>query len=420
MRFFRAHFLCRCLVWLTLLVTSAQAAETSIEGGASFNYKHDDNIRITPVNEITLSGITLDAYVDAAYSTERFSATTYLKLGIERYDTVDLDTDNPLLDEPSTSDFDNESQDFNTQLSYAWERHSLSVYGRYWRDSTLNTQFQDTGLGGLREIEGATDRATSTANATWQWQLTERQVLDTTLQWQTVDYESAFYIGYDYNSIVTNWSYVLNERLRLQVQPYFSRYQNESNTAITSDSLGLQVGAIWGVTERWQLDALVGSTLVSTQRSGEVPIFNPETGQVEFVELEDQDSTNFSGNITLGFDEQYYGFSANLSASISPSGDGVLRQNSEARLKYYWKPRERVRLDINARVGRSETTGDRVDDERDYSQAGIRLGYQFAQDWWFLTSYRYRVQEYERNGQGEGNGNSISASVSYRLPREVL
>jgi hypothetical protein len=30
------------------------------------------------------------------------------------------------------------------------------------------------------------------------------------------------------------------------------------------------------------------------------------------------------------------------------------------------------------------------------------------------------VQEYERNGQGEGNGNSISASVSYRLPREVL
>jgi len=412
------------LLALALAQGSTQAAETTIKGGTSLNYKYDDNIRVTPTNQITLSGLTLDGYVDAAYATPRFEATAYLKLGIERYDSVDLDTDDPRLEEPETSDFDNESQDFNANISYDWERHTLSLYGRYWRDSTLNTQFQDTGLGGgLRQIEGATRRTTSMARGGWQWQLTERQLLDTTLQWQTVDYESAFYVGYDYNSIVTNWSYLLNERLRLQVQPYFSGFENDADRAVSSDTLGLQVGAIWSITEKWVLNGLVGSALVSTEFGGP-GIFDfqkfLETGEITFIKLEDQDSTSFIGDVTLSFDEEYYGFSANISSSISPSGDGILRQNNEGRLTYYWKPRERMRLDIDARIGRSDTTGDLIDDQRDFSEAGVRLGYQFRQDWWVSARYRYRTQDYERHGQGEGSGNRVAVSVSYRLPKEIL
>jgi hypothetical protein len=404
----------------------ASAGESTVKGGSNLSYKYDDNIRVTPSNQVTLSGVTVDAYVDANYKTPRLEASTYLKFGIERYENVDLDTDNPNLEQPETSDFDNESLDFKADVAYDWEHHTLSLYGRYWEDSTLNTQFQDTGLGGLREIEGATKRTTYIARPAWQWQLTERQLLDTTLQYQTVDYESAFYVDYDYASIVSNWSYVLNERLRLQIQPYFSLYENDADVLqITSDTLGLQFGAIWAVTEKWQLNGLVGSALVNTEFDGpgsQVFDFDYflETGEVRFTKREDQEDTSFIGDVTLAFDEEVYGFSANASSQILPSGDGILRKNYEARLKYYWKPRERLRLDIDTRISRSDTTGGRVDDARDFAEAGIRLGYQFAEHWWLSARYRYREQDYERNNEGKGDGNTIEASVSYRLPKEIL
>jgi hypothetical protein len=409
------------LMALALYHGSAQSAEKTVKAGASLNYKYDDNIRVSPTNQITLSGLMLDGYVDAAYATPRFEAAVHLKLGIERYDNISLDSDDSSLEEPKTSDFDNESVDLNSEISYDWERHTLSLYGRYWRDSTLNTQFLDTGLGGFRQIEGASRSTTSTARTGWQWQITDRQLLDSSLQWQTVDYESALYVGYDYLSANSNWSYVLNERLRLQLQPYFSRFENDANVAVKSDTFGLQVGGIWSITEKWQLNALVGSSLVSSEYSGGgFSIFNPETGQIEFVELEDQDSTSFTGDVTLGFDEEYYGFSVNVSSAISPSGDGILRQNSEARLRYYWKPRERLRLDFDARFGSRDTTGDRVDDKRDYAEAGVRVGFQFAKDWWVSARYRYREQDYERNNLGKGDGNLFLGTVSYHLPEEIL
>jgi hypothetical protein len=164
----------------------------------------------------------------------------------------------------------------------------------------------------------------------------------------------------------------------------------------------------------------VGSALVSTERSGGFFVFNPETGQVEFIELEDDENSSFIGDVTLGFDEEYYGLSMNVSASVSPSGDGILRQNNEVRLSYYWTPRERIRLDFDASIGLSDTTGDRIDDQRDFTQASVRVGYQFVESWWLSMRYRYRTQEYERNGLGEGSGSNISVSLSYRLPKEIL
>lgn len=414
-------FGCGCSVaCLALLSLGAHSAETSLKGGSSLNYTYDDNIRVTTNNQITLSGTKLNGYVDAAYSTARFSATSYLKLGIERYDYVDLDTDSEILVQPKTSDFDNESQDLNATLSYGWEHHSLTADVRYARDSTLNTQFEDAGSAGLREIEGASQRTTSTAKTQWRWQLTERQQLDTTFQWQIVDYESAFYTGYDYNSIVSNWNYELNERLSLQVQPYFSKFENDRDIPVASDTLGLQVGAIWDITEKWQLNALAGSARVTNKRSGFAILPNPVTGLPEVVELKDEENSSFIGDITLGFAEERYGLSANVSASVSPSGDGVLRQNNRAELKYYWTPRERMRLDIDGQLGLSDTTGNRVDDERIFSQLGVRLGYQFIENWWVSARYRYRTQENDRIAQGEGRSSSVRIGVSYRLPKEIL
>jgi hypothetical protein len=411
-------------VLLSLLVP-AIAAETAVKAGAGITYKYDDNIQVSPENQISLSGWVMDGSVNARYSTARFEASAYVKLGIERYDDVDLDTNNPLLKEPKTSDFDNESADVTTNVSYDWERHNLALQASYLRDSTLNTTFLDTGLGGIRELEGATRIERTTLRPAWQWQLTERQTLDSQLQWQRAEYQSNRYIDYDYASATFNWTYAWNERFSVQLQPNFSRYENKAASSVESDTVGLQGGFIWAIKEKWRLNLLAGASQVSTEYDSEgFFVFNPETGLVELVEIEDQDSNAFTGDATLTFDEEYYGFSANVSSRYAPTGNGTLRQNSQGRLRFYWKPRQRMRVDIDAVIGREESSDDRIDNKRDFSQAGVRFGYQFAEDWWLSASYRYRTQEASRpllvQDQAKATGNTVSVGVSYRLPEEIL
>ena len=406
---------------VTLGSTVVLAAETTLKAGAGLNYKYDDNVRVTPINAIELSGAVATGFVKSEYSTERFSLIGDAKVGVERYGDIELDSDDPALAEPKASDFDNESLDLTLDFAYQWELHRVSLEGRYWLDSTLNTQFTDTGLGGLREIEGATERETISIAPAWNWQINQRQELDVQAGWRQVEFESDLYVDYDYSNLVFNWAYFLNERMRLQLQPMFSRYENKANFAVTSDTFGLEGGLIWSVTEKWQLNLLAGSTRVYTEYGGGgFFVVNPDTGLIEFIEIDDQDANGFTGSAALTFDDEYHGFSFNISSRVTPSGDGVLRQTDEARATYYWKPFERIRLDFDARIGQSDTTEERARDARDYSEAAVRFGYQFAQQWWLSARYRYRTQEFERNGLGEGTGNLFNVGISYRLPEEVL
>ena len=109
-----------------------------------------------------------------------------------------------------------------------------------------------------------------------------------------------------------------------------------------------------------------------------------------------------------------------MSSSVNPSGDGVLRQQSQARLIFFWTPIERMRIDVDALVGQNSSTDDRIDNDRDYRQAGVRLGYQFLQEWWLSARYRYRQQDISRNLAGAGSGNSVFVTLSYRLPKEIF
>ncbi|MEH6591234.1 MAG: hypothetical protein V7746_13330 [Halioglobus sp.] len=392
-----------------------------MKSGAGLNYKYDDNIRVSAVDPLALGGVTLDGFVDGRYATQRMEAMAYLKLGVERYDHVSVSEDNPLLIEPTASDFDNESYDLNGSVSYSWELHSVSMFARSARDSTLNTQFQDTGLGGLREIEGSSPRDTVSVRPSWRWQLTERQQMDTSIDWQTVDYENSRYVDYDYVAAVVGWSYLLSEQMQLQIQPRVSRFENEANISVKSKTLGLQGGFIWSINEKWKLDLLAGGTRVHTEYgSGGYFVFNPETGQIEFIEIEDQDNNGFTGDLSLNFSEEYYGFVAKMSSGVSPSGNGVLRYNNRAQLTFYWNPRERMRVDIDAIVGQNDSTDDRVSNKRDFSEAALRIGYQFAENWWASARYRYRTNETERSISGAGSSNLLSATLSYKLPKEIL
>ena len=406
---------------LALLPAYAWAAEVAVTGGASVSSSYDDNVEVAPINEISLTGFKADGFLELLYATPLLQTTTRLTLGADRYTQVELDSDDPQLKEPGASDFDNERYGVSTDLTYERERHSLYFYAGFLRDSTLNTSFADGALGGRRQIEGATEIDTTIVRPGWRWQLTERQVLDTNLSAQFADYESDLYINYDYYAVQTTWFYVLNELMQLQVRPLASRYENAAAFAITSDTYGLETGIVWLVNEKWKLNVLGGVTQV-TSDFGDAGyfIFNPVTGQIEFIEVEEETNNGFTGSGELTFEEEIYGFSMNLLSNYTPSNNGYLQQETQARTNFYWKPQERWRLDLSAQLGETDTSGGQVNNNRTYGEAAIRVGYQFAEQWWVSGRYRYRQQEYERNLLGSANGNTLFAEVSYRLPKEIL
>jgi hypothetical protein len=409
-----------CLSMMQLTMENARAAETSLAGGAGLNYKIDDNIRVATTNRISLSGWIVDGWVIAKYASPRMEADLDLKLSSERYQDTDLDRATEGAQEPEPSDFDSDNQDVNGNLSYVWERHQLALNARYWRDSTLNTQFLDTGLGGLRQIEGATRRESVSVRPNWLWDITERQQLNTSMQWQAVDYESLLFVDYDYETAQMNWSYMLSERMQFQVAPHYSNYENEAVAPVTSVTYGLQAGFVWAISEKWKLDFLGGTSHVETEIDGGYFIFNPEKFEIEYIEFEDQKGEGFTGNISLELSEEMYGARLNVSSRYSPSGNGYMQLNTEGRATFFWEPKARLRFDIDTRVGQSDSGDDRVDNEREYSEVGFRVGYQFAEKWWMSTRYRYRTQEYSRSDAGQGSGSHIAVSISYKLPKEIL
>jgi hypothetical protein len=401
--------------------THSVAAETSVVSNMSAGYRYDDNINIATTNKIALSGLELDGSVALRYAASRWSSGATFKVGADRYQHLDLRSDDPELEEPKASDFDNETYSVFGDLRYDWERNTGTLSAGYSSDSTLNTQFTDTGLGGLRQIEGSSYKDTFVISAGWHSELTERQVLDAAISAQSVEFDSDRYVNYDYLSAQFTWSYILNERLRLNARPLYSHYENKADFAVTSETYGLEAGLLWVIDEKWTLDVLAGGTDVSTEYSSDgFFIFNPVLGQIEFVELEDASSNGFTGSLALTFKDEYYGVSANLDSSYSPSGNGFLQESNRARVTAYWKPRQRLRLDVDVLTGYNDTSGDSLKNKRTFSEAAIRVAYQISNEWWLSARYRYREQDYERNNQGQGRGNLVTVSVSYRLPKEIL
>ncbi|MFV8816181.1 hypothetical protein [Haliea sp. E17] len=402
------------------LSARAISAETSISGSAGFEYEYNDNIRITPENRISLSGWLANAGVSGRWATPRFSAESTLRLYSEHYDSADSKDLSPNFAEPDADDFDSDNQDFSASIAYDWERQRLSLYGQYRRDSTLNTQFLDTGLGGLAQIQGATREERIVLRPEWSWQLTERQRLQSTLQWQEVDYESELFQDYDYSLMNVAWSYLLNERLYLQMVPNYALYRNRALNSVESTTYGLQAGVIWAFSEKLRFNVLVGATEVSTKIDGGYYTFDIENFRIVFVEFEDQDSNGFTGNMSVDFQEEQYSLNFTMFSRYSPSADGGLREDSQASFVWNWEPVERLRLDVDTRYGLSKRASSAIAQEREYGEVGVRIGYQFAENWWVSGRYRYRTQQYKAASAGAGDSNLVSAGVSYRLPREIL
>lgn len=427
----------------------SHSAELSYTAGADLRYKYDDNIRLTADDKVSLQGWIASGFWKGKYKTDRLEANADLGLEFERYTNTSLSSDNPFLAEPEAKDFNSDNQDLKGDITYKWERHDLALEGRYWRDSTLNTEFADTGttvvvdgtLGIERTVEGASRREEKFIRPVWTWQATERQRLQTSFVAQNVGYESERFTDYQYRTFTVNWSYALSERWYIQAEPYWSHFKNDGiaindvfiqqpgggivfgngQQKVQNDTFGLRGGFYWDINETMTLNALLGGARVKTENEGLAPEFVvvlPPAVTV-FAPVKGEATNNaFIGNITYDWEMERFGLDVSLDSNVQPSGDGILRTVSQGKFNVFWNLTDRQKFEVQTLLGYNRSTDDRIEDGRVYRELALYYGYRFARDWSVQLKYRYREQKRENSAKGRGNAAFIS--IKYKLPQEVL
>lgn len=453
----------------------ASAGESTHSAGADLSYTYNENIRLTADNIISLQGFIASGFWKTGYKTERLDANIDLDVEFERYSNSTFKTDDPFLIAPEADAFNSDNQDLKGDVAYRWERHTLSVSGRYWRDSTLNTEFTDTGdsltVGDVtsftRQIEGASRRVEATLRPVWNWQISERQWLRTSIDVQNTNYESERFSDYHFRRLGVNWSYMFSENFYFQLEPYYasftqlkgsliypdSRTTSQRNvpifgflipveqeqtvalagqpTNIAQDTVGFKAGFKWAIAENLQWDFLGGAARVRSRFDEEALVGQSLAGSLlyplpdglvlavrkynlEYENTRDNPtSTTFVGNTNLSYSRERWGLNATLDSNVQPSGDGILRTVTQAGITAYIELTEHQQIKFNTLLGYNQSSDDRIDDGRLYREFGVEYNYRFLQDWYVGANYRYREQKLKEVDKGKGN--RLLLTLTYRF-----
>jgi len=397
---------------------------------------HDDNIRMTEdkaeINGVVASpGLTLSAESETA------------KLGLDsrfdfyRYDDSGYDTDNQWVELSS---------------SKAFERSLIGLGAQIVRDSTTTSELLDSGRIGTT----AQRSEEYSANAFWQWSISENNQLTANSRYAIRDYRGPGYIGYNYWDNSLGWSYKLGERWSLDVVGQYSQYRSETTTvnvpavfiaayyyppiggtidniqpgdagemgySSENTTFGGQVGASYHVNEQNSVRLLIGRSRNKTT----YPIEDPTDicadiylhGLAPLCTLEPEDNIPNTATLNWTWAGEVQQLTVNATKSQQPSSNGIVIDATRlsAEWSYRITERDRIALSLSGTRNRALTENGvqrlATASNRDYASATAEYHRQLSESWYIDASYQYRHSEY-KDFDSEADANAITLGISYR------
>lgn len=382
--------LAAALVLALACAATSQADEYSLDYSVKGRYEYNDNVNLTHDNEIDISGGKVSLPATLAVRNERMDASLMGELASSKY---------------NESDYDSNDQNLQAKASYKLQRGTVAGNAGYKRDSTRTSEFLDTGVVGLSAVR----RESATVGGYTDYMFSERNGLIAGIDYADVAYDGNRFTDYKYASGYAGWQNQWSERTRLRLQAYGNRYENDSSViGVESDSLGVQAGFDSTLSEQLSLSLLAGWVGVDTEYSTDLPVAPPA----------DDDDNGYLLNASLDYTQPRYTLSAKLKNDLTPSGDGYLRQTSQLDLIYRYDVSELSRFELALVAGSSTATDSRIDNDRDYARARLRLDYRFSPSWYVAGTYTYSYQDRDR-AQGTADGNEIYLSLIFHPEKNV-
>jgi hypothetical protein len=379
--------LAAALAFTLFFAAASQADEYSLDYSVIGRYEYNDNINLSAANEIDISGGKISLPATLAVRNERMDASLMGELASSKY---------------NESAYDSDDQNLQGRAKYQLERGELEGRAGYQRDSTVNSEFLDTGLVGLESSRVET----ASAGGSGFHMFTQKNGISAGVDYSNVDYQSDLYQDYEYISGYGGWIHEWSELTTLRLQAYGSRYENDAGNLrpveVESDSLGVQAGFDYDVSEQLSASVLGGWLKVKTEYDTGTP-FAPD----------DDDSNGPMLTGSLKYERERYDLQAKINSQPSPSGDGFMLYRHQLDLVYRYRLTESSRLDLGLIGGRSESVDNRINNDRDYARGRVRLDYRFSEHWYVAGTYVYSWQDHNR-AAGDADSNAINLSLIFQ------
>ncbi|WJW75212.1 hypothetical protein QVG61_12075 [Thiohalobacter sp. IOR34] len=341
-----------------------------------------------------------------------------------RFDKDELDTNDSFLDLASY---------------YRTERSRWDLGARYTRDTTLDSELEESGI-----VYERIRRTSRSLNPAWSYMLDPTRQLKASYSISQIRYENnqnTYFSDYDYQGLTLEYNQRWSAKTSVTGNLSQTRYENGSNT-VRSDTTQVQVGASHEFSERWSASALAGARRTRTTtrvgllvcpgldlRSSPLSLlFGPCVDPVTLAPLAFTVQTESRSNSSTGsvFTLQTaYGFetgslSASATRSVSPSAtNGLIVRD---RLSLSAERRLSEKLTLSAKLGwyRTSATDSEIGNlNRKYLEFQPRLTWRIDRDWRLKTSYRFRKQSYESQ-LDSATGNTLTVTLVYAWPKMAV
>ncbi|MFV8819496.1 hypothetical protein [Haliea sp. E17] len=372
-----------------LLSTISYADQYSLEYGVEAGYEYNDNVRLTPDNEVSISGGQLTIPATFATEDERLKTSLQGELKFSKYDVEEYDSDDQFL---------------RGDMEYKFERSEFNGYAGYTRDSTRSSEFLDTGVVGLEAVR----REMATVGASGSHFFTEKNGLTAGIDYRDVQYDSDFFQDFDFVSGYAGWINQWTERTRLRLQGFASRYENDGDITVSTDGAGLQAGFDSDLSERTTTTLLIGWVSSSTDYSTNLPIAPPD----------DSDDDSLYLRATVNYRGERHFFRGQIKSEPSPSSNGTMVEENLLGLVYRYRVTERSNFESELTVGQRGALDDRIKNDRDFARLSLGLDYRITEAWYVSGRYQFSYQDRDLDPDS-ADSNAVYLSLVFRPQKSV-
>ena len=337
----------------------------------------DSNIRLDPTVDRPASSSSLTA------STEILASGPSLQLRVQ--------PEVRALRYTNGADADRNDAFTSFDLTLSRERSTLTFGGDYRRESTLTSEFIDTGLLGLDQ-----ERVERSVNAGWNYVVGPRGRVTASASTAAVAYDAGIlspFVDYDYRVVQLGYQLATNARSTW----IFSATRSAVDAAFT-DTTNTAFQARWL------------RTFTPTLR-GEVGIgtFDARTSSLFSKQRESGAALNFA--VTREWAR--WSLQTGGARELRPDGRGALVREDSVTLGAQRRFGSRLSMGVSARRAAVAATDDLQNlYGRDYSQAGVAVDWQMKQRWQLHAGLQQRIQQVSFAPRASGIGAVVG--MTYR------
>jgi len=391
-------------IFLLLLGTGAvRAAEWKIEPSVTARAGYNDNLRLNIDDEISTVETALSPSVVFSMTTPESGVSGGLHLNFRRFE--------------KDSNLDENNVSFDLNSFHRMERSQVGLNASIIKDSTLDSQLEDTGV-----VFDRVRRVQLNGGPNWSYNINELTQVSLGYGYTDVRYLNAGGTGFtDFTShnFQSSLSRIINERTTLSV--FLSHNRNDNENGVKSNTSNLQGGFSYQFSETLSASLFAGIRRTETDASQNtlVPIFSGDT-IIGFTPLNQNVSNSssgstFNGNIRKKFLRGETSVSA--SRNISNSTNGVPIQVTRVGWNSQYRFTELLSASLSVSLYQSKTDSSITSNlNRDYYDITPGIRWSFRQFWDLSASYHFKKQTFD-NTSDDATQNAAYLTLSYRWPR---